>query len=210
MPSKRAAIVLAGGRSLRFGSNKALQTLGGKPLICHVIDRLASLDDIAVVIGRRERATKYRAVLPKRVRVINDYEEGKNPLIGVVSGLQSAVSDYVAVLACDAPFVNDAVIDFLFRCALDGDAAVPRWDGGRIEPLQAVYQRLPALSAAQEALGDKDASHREMINRLRRVVYVSVESEIRRIDPSLHTFFNINTREDLSIAKRILAEESYP
>jgi len=207
--SERTVVVLAGGRSSRFGSNKALQSLAGKPLIRHVVDRLPNVYDIAVVIGRSERATKYLAVLPKRVRVINDYKEGKNPLIGVVSGLQSVASDYVAVLACDAPFVHDAVIDFLFRRALEADAAIPRWDAGRIEPLQAVYRRLASLRAAHEALADKDASHREMINRIGRVVYVSVENEIRRIDPSLHTFFNINSRDDLSIAKKVLAEESH-
>ena len=48
----------------------------------------------------------------------------------------------------------------------------------------------------------------EVINRLGRVVYLSVEDEIRRIDPSLLTFFNVNTREDMKRAERMLTEKS--
>ena len=48
----------------------------------------------------------------------------------------------------------------------------------------------------------------EVIDRLARVVYLSVEDEIRRIDPSLLTFFNVNAREDMKRAERMLAEKS--
>lgn len=47
-----------------------------------------------------------------------------------------------------------------------------------------------------------------MINGLARVIYISVEGEIQGIDPSLRTFFNVNTREDMSMAERMLAEKS--
>jgi len=46
-----------------------------------------------------------------------------------------------------------------------------------------------------------------MIRRLARAVYVSVEDELRGIDPTLRTFFNVNTRKDMIIAERIVAEE---
>ena len=206
--SNRAAIVLAGGRSSRFGSNKAVQTLAGKPLICHVVERVSNVGDhVLVVIGHGEPRAEYRAVLPSHVRVINDELEGKNPLVGIVTGLKAAESDYAAVLACDIPFVNDAVIKHLFRRASGSDAAIPRWNTGRIEPLEAVYRRLPTLPAAQEALAKKGSSQKEMISRLARAVYVSVEDELRSIDPTLHTFFNVNTRKDMIIAERIVAEE---
>jgi molybdopterin-guanine dinucleotide biosynthesis protein A len=207
--SNRAAILLAGGRSSRFGSNKAVQTLAGKPLICHVVERVSNVaDHVLVVIGHGEPKAEYHAVLPSHVRVINDELEGKNPLVGIVTGLQAAKSDYVAVLACDIPFVNSAVIELLFRCALNADAAIPRWNGGRIEPLEAVYRRLPTLRAAQEALAKKGSSQKEMISRLTRAVYVSVEDELRSIDPTLRTFFNVNTRKDMITAERIIAEKN--
>jgi molybdopterin-guanine dinucleotide biosynthesis protein A len=205
--SGRALIVLAGGQSSRFGSEKPFQILAGKPLICHVIDRLSNLaDDVIVVIGRGEPRVEYSALLPDYVRVMNDELEGKNPLVGIVTGLRAFESDYAAVLACDTPFVNRAVVELLFQRALNADAAIPRWNNGQIEPLQAVYRRLPAIRAAQEALADKDSSHREMISRLEHVVYVSVEDQIGRVDPGFRSFFNINTKEDMSIAQRMLDE----
>jgi molybdopterin-guanine dinucleotide biosynthesis protein A len=205
----RAAIILAGGQSSRFGSNKALQNLAGKPLIRHVVERVLSLaGEVVVVIGRGESKTGYSKLLPSGVKMVNDDMEGKNPLIGFVSGLTAVKSDYAAVLSCDVPFVSREVVDLLFQRGLNVDAAIPRWSRQRIEPLQAVYRRTSTLTAASATLFPTDLSLEDMIRTLERVVYVSVEDEIARIDHDLNTFFNINTREDMKAAERILAEKS--
>ena len=207
---ERATIILAGGLSSRFGSNKALQTLAGKPLICHMIERVSRVaGEVVVVLGRGESKTEYDAILPLHVRVVNDDREGKNPLVGMVAGLGAIVSDYTAILACDAPFVNSEVIELLFRRALKADAAIPRWNRRRIEPLQAVYCRAPTLRAALETLTPSDLSIEDMIMKLGQVVYVSIEDEIANIDRDLTTFFNINTREDLTIAEKMLAGQTH-
>ncbi len=204
---KRAAIVLAGGQSSRFGSNKALQLLAGKPLVRHVVERVSeATGEVVVVVGRGEPTTEYYAVLPNGVRVVNDDLQGKSPLVGIVTGLSAVESDYAAIVACDIPFVNDKVIELLFRRASDADAAIPRWNRQSIEPLQAVYRRVPTLKAGSETLAPADLSLEDMIRKLGRVVYVSVEDEIARIDRGLSTFFNINTREDMKVAEKILAE----
>jgi len=205
---KRAAIVLAGGESSRFGSNKALQVLAGKSLVRRVVERVSEVTgEVVVVVGRGEPTAEYCAFLPSGVRVANDDLEGKNPLVGIVTGLSAAESDYAAVLACDIPFVNTKVIELLFRRASDADAAIPRWNCQSIEPLQAVYRRVPTLRAASETLAPADLSLEDMIRKLGRVVYVSVEDEIANIDHGLSTFFNINTREDMKVAERMLAEK---
>jgi molybdopterin-guanine dinucleotide biosynthesis protein A len=87
------------------------------------------------------------------------------------------------------------------------DAAIPRWNRQSIEPLQAVYRRVPTLGAASETLAPADLSLEDMIRKLGRVVYVSVEDEIANIDHGLSPFFNINTREDMKVAERMLAEK---
>ena len=206
---ERSAVVLAGGRSSRFGASKALQPLAGKPLIRHIVERLSSVvGEVVVVIGQGELAAEYCSVLPDSIRVINDELEGKTPLVGIVTGFRSVRSNLVAVLACDIPFVNDAVIELLFRRAPNANAVIPRWNGGRIEPLEAVYRRLPALNAGEEALAEGGLSQKEMIRKLAHVVYVSVEGEIAGVHPGLRTFFNVNTREDLAIAEKLIAEKS--
>jgi molybdopterin-guanine dinucleotide biosynthesis protein A len=198
---------LAGGQSSRFGSNKAIQLLAGKPLVRHVVERVSeATEEVVVVVGRGEPTAEYYAVLPNGVRVVNDNLQGKSPLVGIATGLSAAESDYAAIVACDIPFVNDKVIELLFRRASNADAAIPRWNRQSIEPLQAVYRRVPTLKAASETLAPADLSLEDMIRKLGRVVYVSVEDEIARIDRGLSTFFNINTREDMKVAEKMLAE----
>jgi len=203
--SRRTAIVLAGGASSRFGSNKALQVLAGKPLISRVAEHLSHVtDEILLIIGRDESRAEYEAALPSHVRVMNDEREGKTPLIGIVTGLRAAKSEYTLVSACDVPFVNEKVIELLFRRASGADAAIPRWNRGHIEPLEAVYRTASTLQAALDTLVPSDQPLRKMIGRLGRVTYVSVEDEIGRIDPDLRTFFNVNTREDMDSAEKML------
>ena len=194
---------------MRFGSDKALQTLSGRQLIRHVVERvLAVTREVVVVVGRGDPKAEYYKALPTSVRVVNDDLEGKNPMIGIVSGLAATESDYAAILACDVPFVNSGVIELLFRRASNADAAIPRWNRQRrIEPLQAAYRRIPTLKAALGTLTPADLSLEDMIKKLDRVVYVSVEDEIANIDHGLSTFFNVNTREDMEVAERMLAEK---
>ena len=203
--SERSAVVLAGGRSSRFGSNKALQPLTGEPLIQRVIQRISRVvGETIVVIGRSESACEYRGFVGRGVRVVNDHREGKNPLIGIVSGLAAARFDYVAIVACDVPFVKGEVIELLFKRALNADAAIPRWNRQRIEPLQSVYRKSTTLDAALKTLVPSNLSIEHMIRKLRHVNYVSVEDEIANIDHDLNTFFNINTKEDFAAAERMM------
>jgi molybdopterin-guanine dinucleotide biosynthesis protein A len=205
LSSKRTVVILAGGQSSRFGSNKALALLAGKPLISHVTERLSHIaDETLVVIGLGERRAHYEAILPRSAKVMNDCQEGKTPLIGIVTGLQAASSEYAFICACDTPFVNEKVVELLFRRASGADAAIPRWNGGQIEPLEAVYRTTPTLRAARETLTVSGQRLRVMIDKLAQVMYVSVEDEVSKLDYDLRTFFNVNSREDMETAERLL------
>jgi len=206
----RAAIILAGGQSSRYGSNKAFQTLADQPLIRRVADRVSRVvGEVVVVIGRDEPRGEYHKVLPNGVKLVNDELKGKNPLIGIIAGLTAIEADYAAILPCDAAFVSSKVVELLFQRALCADAAIPRWNDQSVEPLQAVYRRASTLEATRHTLTPADLSIEDMIRRLDRIVYVPVEGEIARIDPDLATFFNINTREDMKVAESMVAEKRF-
>ena len=203
--------MLAGGESSRFGSSKALAILAGRPLVSHVTWRLSEVvDEIIVIIGYGESRGEYEAVLPRTVRVMNDEQEGKSPLIGIVTGLGAASSNYALVSACDIPFVNEKVVELLFQRASGADAAIPRWRNGDIEPLEAVYKTASTLRAARATLVPSGLRLREMIRKLAQVVYVSVEDDVGRVDPDLRTFFNVNTKEDMASAEEIHSREHSP
>ena len=207
MNSTVAVIVLAGGLGSRLGSNKPLQRIAGKPLINHVIQRVSGFsDEFVVVIARNASRSEYLKALPDFTRVINDEPEAKSPLVGIVTALRATKSQYAVILTCDIPFVNRRVIQLLLERVSDADAVIPRWKAGHLEPLQAVYRREPTLREAEEVLAMGHSSPIDVINKLARVVYVSVEDEIRVLDPELRTFFNVNTRHDVERAEMILSE----
>ncbi len=94
---KLLGAVLAGGVSRRFGSDKALALLDGKPLIAHVIDRLRGQVEVLIVVGRSH---------PGAVSIADAPGPGLGPLGGLNAALAYAsVNGFDAVLTsgCDLP-----------------------------------------------------------------------------------------------------------
>ncbi|MXR39954.1 NTP transferase domain-containing protein [Halobaculum sp. WSA2] len=132
----RYAVVVAGGRSTRFGDrDKAVADLAGTPMIRRVADRVADATDRLVVNCRsdqREAIEDAMAGYPNPVRYAEDPEPDEGPTAGIRTGLRAAEAwadddgtadgrDAAAfVVACDMPFVDPALVAALFD-RLDGD-----------------------------------------------------------------------------------------
>ncbi|MEM3070608.1 MAG: molybdenum cofactor guanylyltransferase [Candidatus Bathyarchaeia archaeon] len=197
-------VILAGGLSMRMGGDKALIELCGKPLLLHVVESVLNLHpDKIIVTTEKGNVNRYASILPSSVGLTEDLVDGKGPLVGMISGMRGIDSNYTLVLPCDTPFIKPSVLRFLHQKALGVDAVIPRWPNGYIEPLQAFYRTSSALKAAEEALNRDKRSCRDMIRLLNKVVYVNVD-ELRRFDPYLVTFFNVNSGEDLFRAEKFL------
>jgi molybdopterin-guanine dinucleotide biosynthesis protein A len=204
----KSAIVLSGGKSSRFGENKALKKLCGKPIVCYVVESLLKAGyKVILVIGIKDRIKDFLRLFPSQITITKDDLAGYGPLAGILSGLKMVNSTYTAILPCDSPFIKPKVIDFLFNSVKPYDAIIPRWANGYIEPLHAVYRVKPALKAAKEAISKKELYIVDMIKRLKKVKYVSID-EIKPYDNKLLTFFNINTRNDFKEAKKIISSIS--
>jgi molybdopterin-guanine dinucleotide biosynthesis protein A len=199
-----SAIILAGGFSKRFGKEKGLVSLGGKPLILHVTEKVASfVDEYVIVVSSEVQKEKLRRALPAESRVVVDFLQVRSPLVGTLTGLENVSGEYVLVLPCDSPFVSGPVISLLLELCVGKAAVIPRWTNGYIEPLQAVYSVDLAKASAKKALEDGKLDMRSMIKKLRGVRYVST-IVLRQLDPQLLTFFNVNTPIDLKRAELIL------
>ncbi len=202
-----AAIILAGGPSSRFGRNKALVELGHKPLISYVVDACqAVVDSIIVAISGDDDTEAYVAALPTNVELVKDAGRYRNPLNGMASGMEKLDATYSVVLACDTPFIRSEVLKFLFEKVSGFNVAIPRWPNGYIEPLHAVYK----IEAVREALPcimkDRNARISSLINELDSVRYVRTD-EIKRFDPHLTCFLNINSLQDLELARTSLTRQ---
>jgi len=154
-----AAVVVAGGRSTRFGErDKATASLAGTPLIRRVADRLAGPVESLVVNCRpaqRDAIADVLADYPRPVSYALDAPDraDEGPLAGMCAGLRETDAKRAFVVACDVPFVDPAFVRYLFDRAAVREAAVP-YREGYAEPLHAVYAVEPAADAIEHALDD--------------------------------------------------------
>lgn len=192
-------IILAGGKGSRLGRSKALQVIGGKSAIQRVVDSLSAVTTRIIVATANGEAIPCSSTA--EMITVADIYPGRGPLAGIHSGLTASTSSRAVVVGCDMPFLSPGLLDYMCRVSPGFDAVVPRMDE-KVEPLCAVYSRscLPTMQRLLER-------HELMINRVFSMVKVRYvgEDEIDRFDPEHLSFFNINSRQDLERAERLLA-----
>ena len=146
------AVVLAGGRSRRMGSPKAVVPLGGRPLVLWALAAAAEAGLDAVVVAKPGVALP-----PLEVPVWSEPEEPAHPACGLVAALERAAPRAVVALACDMPFVPPALLAEL--AALDAVAAHPP---GEAFPARYAPAALPVLRAGLA----REAPLRELLDEL--------------------------------------------
>ena len=192
------SIVLAGGKGLRLGHEKALETVGNKSLIQWVVFSLSFFSsDIIIVTAAKQFLSQFIGY-PK-LRIVTDDYPGKGPLGGIYTGLAASDSFYNLVVACDMPFLNQALLDYMIQISANFDLVVPRL-GNMVEPLHAVYSK-GCLAPIECLLKQGNLSVRELFT-LVKVRYVEA-TEINRFDPKHLSFFNVNTEADLETARKV-------
>ena len=204
---ERSAIILAGGYSSRFGQDKGILQLAGKPLIRHVVDVVSQIvDEVVVVTSSHDRVEEYVQLVPTDVRFVVDLCESNGPLVGALTGFECVYGKYALLVPFDMPFILPEIISLLFELCLNKAAAIPRWPNGHIEPLCSVYQTALALEAAKNAVNEGKLNVRAMIEKMRGVRYIST-LVMEQFDPDFRTFFNINTPFDLKRALSMIELE---
>lgn len=195
MESKLTVAILAGGKSQRMGTDKALLQYNGVPFIKIIVDEMKSVaSDVAVVVGKKS-PTEYRSILGDNVELMADDFELDNPMGGMLTAFGRMKNQYVAVLACDSPFPNSRAVEFLFEQAIGHSAAIPAWDESKVEPLCAVYNAIESSKAGLEALKVGQIGCKHLISHLPDPRFVSVSS-LRVFDEDLSFLKNINSKED--------------
>ncbi len=192
------SIVLAGGRGLRLGRDKATETINGQSLVKRVVASLSSLTSDIIVVSGNDKSFLGLDGYP-RLRVVADAYPGKGPLVGIYSGLTASSAEYNLVVACDMPFLNRELIAYLLKETGGYDVVLPRL-GDMVEPLHAVYSRA-CLSTIEEMFRQGKYGVHQLYD-LVKVRYVETD-EIDRFDPRHMSFFNINTEANLAAAREM-------
>jgi molybdopterin-guanine dinucleotide biosynthesis protein A len=194
------SIIVAGGKSLRLGRSKLLETIGDKSLIQWVIDRLAAISTEIIIATAQGGAIPCSSAV--RIKTVADIYPGKGPLVGIYSGLVASSNSQAIVVGCDMPFLNVSLLKYMNQPLGNSDVALPRI-GKMIEPLCAVYSK-SCLVHIQNLLEQDERQIRRLFSMV-KVRYVE-EDEIDRFDPEHLSFFNVNSQDDLERARRLASD----
>ena len=184
------AIILAGGKNIRMqGEDKAFLKIDGRPIIEILIETLKPLvNKIIVVTNSPEKYNNYKVTL------VADEVLGKGPLMGLYSGLKASSAQYNFVIACDMPFLNEALVNYMIEKRDNYDALIPKIDD-ELHPLCGLYSknRIPVI---EEMLRKDSRQVRSVFPKI-NIRYL-LKEELEKVDPKLVSLLNINTKDDFS------------
>jgi molybdopterin-guanine dinucleotide biosynthesis protein A len=197
-------IVLAGGRSTRFGEDKLAADAGGRPLLHLAIDAVAGVvDEIVVVVGADAPAPVLLPYVPVPVVVARDAVAGQGPLAGLAAGLAAASHPLALLAGGDQPALQPALLRELLR-RLDAGAGGAALDivgleeDGRLRPLPVALRVASVRPAADAALAAGTRSLVGLFGRLR--VETLAPDQWRALDPRGDSLRDVDTRDDLPSA----------
>lgn len=181
-------LLLAGGRSSRFGGDKRRAVLGGRTLAERSLALLRARCANVFVAGRGAFDHDVRAVF------VADEKAGAGPLGGLAAGLARS-RDGVLVLPCDAPLVSADTLEALARAGRRRGRAVVLRSARGVEPLVAFYPR-SALPVLRAALREGNMALHRLLPRLRAIeLRIGAAREV----------LNVNRRGDLDEVARVAA-----
>ena len=191
---KITGIILAGGKNLRMGKNKAFLEINGR----RIVDRTKSLfleifDEVLLVTNA---PLEY---VDLNLRTVADLIPDKGSLGGIYTGLFHSSLSRAFVAACDMPFLNQGLIRRLIQLAPDYDIVIPKTEDG-LQPLHAIYSQR-CLPFMEELLRQDNLKIIDFFHKVKKREVPP--EEILPFDPQLSSFRNVNTPEDLTEIQRV-------
>ena len=186
------AIVLAGGASSRFGTDKAAVDIGGQTLTAFIVDELLALFQRVLLVAKAPE--RLGVIASDRVRLVREDCPSRATLVGLCTGLQHSDRMLNYIVGCDMPGIVPEVIRELYRLARTCDAALRCDADGEWHPLGGFYTKR-ALPLLQRHLAAGNFRLRSIMPDL-RIAPLPIE-RLRTLDAGLRSFWNVNTPDDL-------------
>jgi molybdopterin-guanine dinucleotide biosynthesis protein A len=195
---KLAGIVLAGGKSRRFGSDKAIEPYKNSTFLELALMNLKAVTEVVAVIGRMDYSAE-------NVQYILDNAKyrGMGPLAGLYTAMKEVQAEWYLVLACDMPLIDGDILAALLSGKNEKHPAVIPVIDGKYHPLCALYH-CTVLPEIERLLDLKELKMMTLLEKL-NPVYLN-ESNFK--NPG--RFANMNRREDLMILEEQSHENSNP
>ncbi len=192
-----SGVLLAGGKSRRMGEDKRYLAVGEQTLLERGLEVFQSIfQEVLVVIAQDSPPLRIDA------RVVRDLVPDCGSLGGLYTGLMQATTPYIFVAACDMPFLNQAVIAQFTSRRATADIVIAKLDG-RLHPMHALFSKrcVPAL---EQMIRARQLKIQEIVSQSSLRVGHVTEADLRTIDPSGHSFYNVNAMADLEAARSLL------
>ena len=189
-------IILAGGQNKRFaGVNKAFEQIGNASIFEHIYSIFRELFDQLLLVTNHPE--KY---LAWDIPMAADLFDVRSSLTGLHTGLFYTTTPYAFFAACDTPFLKKEMVQTVLKAIEPKlDIVVPQTELG-YEPLCAAYSRR-CLKPVQAQLEKRQLQIQRLYNTMRTLKLP--EPSLRKVDPDLISFFNINTPKDLERARQM-------
>jgi molybdopterin-guanine dinucleotide biosynthesis protein A len=193
-------VINAGGESRRMGENKALKLFRGEALVARMVRRLQpGADELLVTVRKADD-------LPDLgVRLVPDQLPGRGALGGLWTALAASSHPIAAVLACDMPFIDPALLEIqrILMEQEEADVVIPCTPKG-MEPLHALYRPAACLAPVRRCLDEGQMRILDFFPFVK--VRVMPAGEVARYDPLFRSFINVNTPEEFYRAEALAAE----
>lgn len=180
------AIILAGGKSSRMGSDKGLLCLNGTPMISHIIYVLEEMKLPIIIISNNIEYNQFG------YPVYEDIIKEKGPAGGILTGLSNSTTETNLVISCDSPFISAELLNFLLKNHDTNTITFPKHND-KIHPLIGVYSK-NCYTTFEKSIEQNNLKIREIIKSLHPQIINLEESLIPNISRNLS---NINNPSEL-------------
>jgi len=183
------AIILAGGKSSRFGTDKTLLKINDELIIESIINKCKTLFSEIIVVSNQ--LNKFG--IPG-AREVSDIYPGYGPLGGIHAGLSQADGQVCFVSACDMPLFYLPLVEYILSEADGFDIVVTKESNGHLQPLFAVYKK-SLLPKVEKLLLENKSCILNLFD-IANVRYINELDWKKRIRENEDVFYNINYIED--------------
>ena len=194
-------VVLAGGKSSRFGEDKNHIKLGNKTLLEHVLYKINNKFPETLIVSNRP----LKIQITKKITIIEDCFENLGPLVGVLSSMKwikenKKTFKWIATFPSDTPFFETSIIEeYKKRITTNESSLYFVKSNNKRHNIFGLWS-IDLLQTLENDIVKNN--FRKVEDWANKIGVKTIDIEIKKFDP----FFNINTKEDFEIAKRILKE----
>ncbi len=188
-----------------MGTDKTLRPFLDRVLIERVLERVRPVaDELFVTTNHPERCHFLN------IPCVPDVIPGRGALGGIYTALQAASSAFVAIIACDMPFVNSTLLAAEHERLVQStcDAVIPRTADNQAQPFHGVYRRENCLPSLEIAIQDDQWQVNSWLSKLHTCPFLP--EEFKKHDPFGLAFWNVNTPSELTRAEQMAREIEPP